>query len=366
MASGSWGGVGRIGNRPSHLDPWSKSILGWVTPARVMNSSIARNIGAVEAGGEISQFLPNLSEGGTGEYFLLENRQQYGFDVALPGSGLLLWHIDEKISTNNCEWYPGCTACTSHYKVALVQADGLYQMEKKLNRGDSGDPFPGSTDNRAISPWSLLPASLYGDASAGFGFSSISDSGMVMSADFTLYDLIKPVTFITSSPTATSASRSGRFTFSANESAVFDCKLDDLSFFPCSSPFTFSDLADGSHTFTVRATDTAGNVEAAPPTYTWTIDTVALLCNVSIFDSCYQNIADAYAAIPLGGSGIILLQQGDYPETLDFNRSVVVKLVGGFDSGFVTRSGTSVIAGRVTDSAGTLVIDRVGLRYDAP
>ena len=39
------------------------------------------------------------------EYFLVENRQKTGFDVGLPGSGLLIWHIDQqtvfrKISSN--------------------------------------------------------------------------------------------------------------------------------------------------------------------------------------------------------------------------------------------------------------------------
>ena len=49
------------------------------------------------------------------EYFLLENRQQAGFDAELPGGGLLVWHIDESQQSNEDE---------NHYLVALVQADG--------------------------------------------------------------------------------------------------------------------------------------------------------------------------------------------------------------------------------------------------
>jgi len=366
MASGSWGGVGRLGNRPSHPDPWSKAALGWLTPVKVVDSSVGKVIDAVEGSGEVSQFRLRLSEGGTGEYFLLENRQKTGFDEALPGAGLLLWHIDEARSSNNGEWYPGCTSCTSHYKVALVQADGLYQLEQKINRGDAGDPFPGTAANRAITPWTPLPAALYGSIPAGFGISSISDPGMTMTADVTIFDLVPPVTEISSYPPATSASRSGRFTFHADEPATFECRQDNGPFIPCTSPFLFADLSDGSHTFTVRATDVAGNVETSPPGYAWTLDTVAPLCNVQLNDACHQSIAAAYAAILDGTSGTIQLKQGDYLESLDLNRDVAVRLQGGYNSDFTARPAKSAIAGRVAVSAGSLTVSHIGIRFDQP
>src|SRR5262249_57784393 len=44
----------------------------------------------------------------------------------------------------------------------------------------------------------------------------------------------------------------------------------------CSTPDTLSPaLAAGSHTFDVRGTDQAGNTDASPASYTWTIDTTA-------------------------------------------------------------------------------------------
>ncbi len=36
-----------------------------------------------------------LDSGQAGEYWLLENRQPLGSDSLLPGSGLLIWHVDE-------------------------------------------------------------------------------------------------------------------------------------------------------------------------------------------------------------------------------------------------------------------------------
>jgi len=68
------------------------------------------------------------------EYFLLENRQATGLDAALPGSGLAVWHIDERQSNNDDPLA---------YLVALLQADGKKDLELLKNSGDDGDLFPG-------------------------------------------------------------------------------------------------------------------------------------------------------------------------------------------------------------------------------
>jgi hypothetical protein len=63
------------------------------------------------------------------------------------------------------------------------------------------------------------------------------------------------------------------FAFSASETANFACRLDGGSFSACASPTSYPALPDGAHTFTVRATDAAGNTGQA--SYGWTIDTLA-------------------------------------------------------------------------------------------
>src|SRR5207302_5001276 len=89
-------------------------------------------------------------------------------------------------------------------------------------------------------------------------------------------DATPPDTPIPAAPPATSTSRSASFSFTATEAgSSFACQLDASAFAACVSPQSYSGLADGSHTFQVRATDPAGNTDPTPASYTWTVGTTA-------------------------------------------------------------------------------------------
>jgi hypothetical protein len=93
-------------------------------------------------------------------------------------------------------------------------------------------------------------------------------------------DTTAPTTTIESEPPDPTASHAPEFTFSGADPggtgvAGSECKLDAEAFAPCTSPQEYTGLADGPHTFQVRAIDNAGNTEATPASYTWTIDSAA-------------------------------------------------------------------------------------------
>ncbi|MCB0096116.1 MAG: hypothetical protein KDE46_10370, partial [Caldilineaceae bacterium] len=82
-----------------------------------------------------------------------------------------------------------------------------------------------------------------------------------------------PDTQITGQPDNPS-SASATFTFvgsSGNGAFTFECQLDGGTFTGCSSPQVYDNLAEGSHTFAVRAVDAARNVDPTPATYTWMV-----------------------------------------------------------------------------------------------
>ncbi|HWB57305.1 MAG TPA: Ig-like domain-containing protein [Gaiellaceae bacterium] len=89
-------------------------------------------------------------------------------------------------------------------------------------------------------------------------------------------DLDEPQTAIDSAPSDPSADVSPSFAFSSNETGTtFECRLDSGSWTACTSPEPVGPLTDGSHDFEVRATDSAGNTDPTPASYTWTVDTAA-------------------------------------------------------------------------------------------
>jgi len=81
-----------------------------------------------------------------------------------------------------------------------------------------------------------------------------------------------PETAIDAAPADPSASSSATFSFSSPDaSALFECSLDAAPFTACTSPLVLTGLATGAHAFSVRAIDPAGNLDATPATYAWTV-----------------------------------------------------------------------------------------------
>ena len=93
-------------------------------------------------------------------------------------------------------------------------------------------------------------------------------------------DTVGPQTHIDTGPAERGADRTPAFTFSSSEpGSTFECRLHRsdapaTGFGACSGPgdtHSSGELADGDYTFSVRATDRAGNVDETPASQTFTI-----------------------------------------------------------------------------------------------
>ena len=146
MAYGVYNGGGWS---PAHPCAWSRIELGFTEPINVTAAG-TYEVPAIETSGTVYRLW---TEGGSSfEYFLLANRRPFGYDAALPGHGVLIWHVDDTQNSNDNQWYPGYTDY-GHYRLALEQADGLWQLEKYTSSGDQGDPYPGSSNNQYFQHW---------------------------------------------------------------------------------------------------------------------------------------------------------------------------------------------------------------------
>ena len=85
-------------------------------------------------------------------------------------------------------------------------------------------------------------------------------------------DTTPPDTAITSGPPASSTATSASFAFTSTEAnSTFQCSLDGAVRAGCTSPQAYAGLAVASHTFSVWATDPAGNTDPTPATQTWSV-----------------------------------------------------------------------------------------------
>jgi hypothetical protein len=111
-----------------------------------------------------------------------------------------------------------------------------------------------------------------------------------------------PMPTITSSPPNPSDSSSATVQFTDTDPTVtFECQIDNSGYSGCASPWTYDNLADGSHTFYVKAKNGTGQV-SDPATFTWTIaggnanaSTVQQLNPTS--DPAGGDCADGYASV---------------------------------------------------------------------
>jgi hypothetical protein len=88
---------------------------------------------------------------------------------------------------------------------------------------------------------------------------------------------LAPDTTIASGPSAATNDPTPTFTFSSSDAgSSFSCKVDTGAYSACTSPKTTPHLADGVHTFSVRAKDPAGHVDPTPAVRSFTVRTAAV------------------------------------------------------------------------------------------
>jgi immune inhibitor A len=171
MGGGSWNGRGDV---PAHPSAWCKLGQGWVAITnRASNGSITLN--DVKTDHTIHRFWKDGAAGD--EYFLVEYRRKTGYDRELPGEGVLIYHVDDTVESNDNERHP---------LVKLMEADNLNHLHNGSNRGDDGDPYPGRSANRVFDGRSTPGSKSYAGIETCVSLTNITLTGSTATADVTV------------------------------------------------------------------------------------------------------------------------------------------------------------------------------------
>ena len=180
MAGGSWNGW--AGDTPAHMSAWCKQEMGWLEPTVLSEDQTGLDI--PESANNPYALKIWEDDYSWSRYFLVENRQLTGFDAGLPASGLMVYHIDENRRWGTNRWSSGTVNDDHDHKLVDVEAaDGNGDMDNGVNRGDGGDPFPGTSNNTDFSSNSDPNSNRYSGEATSIVVTNISSSSSTMMAD---------------------------------------------------------------------------------------------------------------------------------------------------------------------------------------
>lgn len=160
MASGSWNDNGRT---PPNFNPYVRStVFGWNDQV-VLSPNQHISMTRMEVDDPEQSIIYRVETGKEGDYFLLENRQQYGFDAALPGAGLMIYHVHPNIERYNSTNTINATSPQGLYPVCAAYSEPSKKKYGNINSAEC--PFPGSKNVSSFTP-TTSPAAVAWNGSA--------------------------------------------------------------------------------------------------------------------------------------------------------------------------------------------------------
>lgn len=156
MDYGSYGGDGY---EPTGYNTYEKWVSGWIEPTILTEPCYIKNMKPLS---DAPEACVVFNEANKNEYYILENRQLKGTDVALPNHGMLVIHVDydQKV------WFDNEVNNTSnHQRFTVVPADNKLTSETV-----TGDTYPGTTKSTELTDTSKPAATLFNANSNGRKF----------------------------------------------------------------------------------------------------------------------------------------------------------------------------------------------------
>ena len=179
-APGGVGGLDMMDSAKHDHNCFSKWMLDWVTPTVISGGSSVLTLRPSGSSDDcVLLWYAAKSPALFAQFFMVQNRQRLENDVGIPGDGLVIWHVDARISSGN---FTHDNSSTPHKLLRLMEADGLEQIQAS-QPADAGDFYqPGM----AFGP-STVPSSVaYSRQPSGVEVKDIRRQANGLSATFSV------------------------------------------------------------------------------------------------------------------------------------------------------------------------------------
>lgn len=121
MDDGNYNGGGYC---PPGYSAHERMLMGWLDITELSEPTVINDLGSLE---EQSQAYLIRNDGYANEYYIVENRQQTGWDQYLPGSGIVIFHIDYDEDV----WENGLPNKPSHKRYTIIPANNITSYSRK-------------------------------------------------------------------------------------------------------------------------------------------------------------------------------------------------------------------------------------------
>ena len=172
MDKGSWNGD-PPGSLPAHMTAWAKIRLGWISGSMLLtplSGTITTDVEPTEVpsqGVHAIRIAVGASQEST-QYYLVEVREQIGFDAALPNEGVLITYVNESRSVGmvhvinsdpavadleDAVWHVDQTFTDATHNITIQvtgQTRGTYQVTVSATNVSSPATTPSSSNSTSI------------------------------------------------------------------------------------------------------------------------------------------------------------------------------------------------------------------------
>jgi M6 family metalloprotease-like protein len=178
MDSGNYNGDGF---QPASYSAHERWLMGWLTPIELKETTSIVDMPALADEGK-AYLIRN--DGHENEYYIVENRQPLDWDASLPGSGIVVFHIDYDPSI----W----TNTNTYTNSADIKRYSMFYANDQMNPYTEW-PYP-YQENNSLTNTSTPAATLNHDNSDGTKFMSKPITDMTVTDGLASFNITVPTT----------------------------------------------------------------------------------------------------------------------------------------------------------------------------